>query len=305
VSRYRAVALFLGLGLLWGGSFPAIEVGLESFPPVLFAAVRYDLAGVVLLAYAVVAADRWLPRDRTDLLALGAAGVFLIAGNSLLFVGQQFTTGGVASIIYSLIPILTTGFAWGLLPEERLSPTGLVGILIGLAGVAVIVRPDPANLLATGVIGEAFVTGAAISVSLGSVLLRRLDSSLPDSAFTAWAMLIGASLLHLGSLGVGESLAAVRFAPAGLLALAYIAVFATAAAFLIYFFLLGAYGPLETNLVSYVVPVVATLLGWAYLDEPITAWTIAGFLLIFGGFVVLKRRALRAELRGILGGQAA
>jgi len=296
VTRYRAALLFIGLAGLWGVSFPAIEVGLESFPPVLFAAARYDLAAVVLLAYAVVAAERWRP-TRADAGALLAGGVFLIAGNSLLFLGQQYTTGSLASVIYSLIPLLTTAFAWALLTEESYSVVGLAGVLVGLAGVVVIARPDPGNLLAAGVVGKALVALAAVSVALGSVLIRRWDSTLPDSAFTAWAMVIGAALLHVGSVAAGESAAAVRFDPAGLVALAYIAVFATALAFLVYFFLLGAYGPLETNLVSYAVPIVATALGWALLDEQVTVWTGVGFLLILGGFALLKRRELRAELR--------
>jgi drug/metabolite transporter (DMT)-like permease len=300
VSRYRAVALFVTLGVLWGGSFPAIEVGLAYFPPVLFAAARYDFAGVLLLAYAAVAASRWLPAGRTDLYAVLASGTFLIAGNSLLFVGQQYTTGGVAAVIYSLVPILTTGLAWGLLPDERHTIAGIVGVLVGFVGVVVVARPDPANLLAPGVVGKALVTFAAVSVALGSVLVRRADSTMPDTAFVAWSMLVGAAILHAFSAAAGESLAAVEMATPGVLSLAYIAVFATAAAFLIYFFLLGAYGALETNLVSYLVPVVATLLGWAYLDEPVTLWTVGGFGLILTGFVLLKRRELQAELRKVV-----
>lgn len=192
---------------------------------------------------------------------------------------------------------MTTGFAWALLAGESNSLLGLVGILVGLSGVVVIARPDPGNLFAAGVVGKTLVALAAVSVALGSVLIRRWDSTLPDSAFTAWAMVIGAGILHASSLVAGESVAAVRFDPAGLVALAYIAVFATAIAFVIYFFLLGAYGPLETNLVSYAVPLVATLIGWALLGERVTVWTGLGFLLILGGFVLLKRRELRAELR--------
>ncbi len=296
MTRYRAALLFVGLAALWGGSFPAIEVGLESFPPVLFAAARYDLAAVALLAYAAFAADRWRP-TRADASALLAGGVFLVAGNSLLFLGQQYTTGSLAAVIYSLVPLLTSGFAWALLVGEHNSLLGVVGILVGLAGVVVIARPDPGNLLAAGVVGKGLVALAAVSVALGSVLIRRWDSTLPDSAFTAWAMVIGAGILHASSLVAGESVAAVRFDPAGLVALVYIAVFATAIAFVIYFFLLGAYGPLETNLVSYAVPLVATLIGWALLGERVTVWTGLGFLLILGGFVLLKRRELRAELR--------
>lgn len=299
MSKYRAVALFVALGVLWGGSFPAIEVGLGYFPPVLFAAARYDFAGVLLLAYAAVAASRWRPAGPADVAAVLASGTFLIAGNSLLFVGQLYTTGGVAAIIYSLIPILTTGLAWGLLPDERYTVRGVVGVLVGFLGVVVIARPDPANLLAPDVVGKVLVTLAAVSVALGSVLVRRADSTLPDSAFTAWSMLVGAVILHAGSLAAGESLAGVRLSLPGLAVLAYLAVFATAAAFLIYFFLLGAYGPLEANLVSYLVPVVATALGWAFLDEPVTAWTILGFALVLAGFYLLKRPELRAEVRRV------
>ncbi|MGM0590621.1 MAG: DMT family transporter [Halobacteriota archaeon] len=300
MSRYRTLLLFVGLGAIWGGSFPAIEVGLRYFPPVLFAAVRYDFAGVLLLGYAVVAADRWRPTERADIIALLASGTFLIASNSLLFVGQQFTTGGVASIIYSLIPILTTGVAWTLLPDERPTAVGLVGITLGLAGAIVIARPDPSNLLSPNVVGIGFVFLATVGVAIGSVLVRRAESSLPDSTFTAWSMLIGAAMIHAFSYAIGESAPGIELPAAAVLSLAYIAVFATAMAFLIYFYLLGAYGPLETNLVSYLVPVVATLLGWAFLDERVTVWTVLGFVLIITGFVLLKRTALRSEFRRLV-----
>jgi len=296
VSRYRSLALFVGLGVLWGGTFPAVEVGLEYIPPVLFAAARYDVAAVLLLAFAVVRPGRWRPESRADVIAVLASGTFLIAGNSLLFVGQQYTTGGVAAIIYSLIPILTTGLAWGLLPGERHTPIGFVGVLAGFVGVAVIAQPSPSNLLAPGIVGKGLVVLAAISVALGSVLIRRSPSTLPDVPFVAWSMVVGSVILHAFSLATGETPSDVQLALPAILVLTYIGIFATAIAFLIYFHLLGAYGALETNLVSYLVPVVATVVGWAYLDEPVTQWTVAGFGLILLGFVLLKRRALRAEL---------
>lgn len=296
MSRYRSLALFVGLGVLWGGTFPAVEVGLEYVPPVLFAAARYDVAAVLLLALAVLTTDHWRPESRADVTAVLAAGTFLIAGNSLLFVGQQYTTGGVAAIIYSLIPILTTGFAWALLPSERYTTVGFVGVLAGFVGVVVIAQPDPTNLLAPGIVGKGLVVLAAISVALGSVLIRRSTTTLPDVPFVAWSMVVGSTILHAFSLAAGERPADVQLALPAILVIAYIGIFATALAFLIYFHLLGTYGALETNLVSYLVPVIATLVGWAYLDEPVTRWTVVGFVLILLGFVLLKRRALRAEL---------
>ena len=293
MSRLRPVALFLALGLLWGLSFPAITVGLSALDPLLFAAIRYDVAAVVLLAYAALGIDRWRPRTRDDLSAVLAGGVFLVAGNSLLFVGQQTTTSGVAAIIYSLIPILTTVFAFLLLADERLTRTGLLGLGLGLLGVAIIARPDSGNLLAAGVVGKLLVLAAAVSVALGSVLVRRVSPLLDDAGLTAWAMLVGALLLHAGSLAAGES-PPVALSTAAVVAVVYLGTLATAVAYLIYFHLLGKYGPLRSNLVSYVVPVVATVAGAVLLGEPITPLTLLGFGVIFLGFVLVQRRSLAA-----------
>ncbi len=297
MTSLRPVALFLALGLLWGLSFPAITVGLSSLDPLFFAATRYDVAAVVLLAYAVLGTERWRPRTRGDLVAVLAGGTFLVAGNSLLFVGQQTTTSGVAAIIYSLIPILTTVFAFLLLADERLSRTGLLGLALGLLGVGIIARPDPGNLLAAGVVGKLLVLAAAVSVALGSVIIRRVSPSLNDAGLTGWSMLVGALFLHASSLAAGESLP-VAVSTEVLVAVAYLGTLATAVAFLIYFHLLGAYGPLRSNLVSYVVPVVATVAGALLLDEPITPLTVVGFAVIFLGFVLVQRRSLARFVSG-------
>lgn len=295
VTRVRAVVLFLALGTLWGASFPAIEIGLTSLPPVLFAALRYDVAALLLLTYAVIATDGPVrPRTRADLLGVSAGGAFLVAGNSLLFVGQQYTTGGVAAILYSLIPILTAFFAWRLLPAERLSRTGAAGVLIGLAGVTIVARPDPSALLEAAVVGKALVLCAAVSVALGSVLVRRADPTLGDVPFTGWAMGIGALCLHVASVAADESIADVTVTASAIGVVLYLGVFATAAAFLIYFTLLGRYGPLRSNLVSYIVPVVATLVGALLLGEVITPLTVLGFVVVFCGFLLLQYRAIVA-----------
>lgn len=168
MTRGRDVGLFVGLAAIWGLSFPAIRAGLQTLPPLLFAGFRYGVGGVVLLAILVARRVDWRPRTREDVVAILLAGVFLIAGNSLLFVGQRTVPSGVAAILYGLIPILTTGFAAALLPGEPLAPRRVVGVLVGLAGVVVIASPDPGNLLSAEVVGTAFVVAAAVSVSLGT-----------------------------------------------------------------------------------------------------------------------------------------
>jgi len=299
MSRRRDLALFVALSVAWGLSFPAIRAGLGSFPPFLFAALRFGAAGVLLFGYLLGTGTDRRPRTRADVAAIAAAAVFVVAfGNGLLFAGQRTVPSGVASILYALIPILTAGLAAVLLPGEPITPRRLGGVALGFLGVGVIARPDPSNLLAAELFGIALVVAAAASVALGSVLLRRLGSTLEIEALTSWAMLVGSVLLAVGSALAGEGLTDVTLTPVGVAAVVYLAVFASALAYAAYFALLDRVGPLEINLVSYAVPVVATAAGVALLGETLTAGTVAGFGLIAGGFVVLKGGAIVAELRG-------
>jgi len=299
VTRFRNFALFLVLAAVWGSAFMAIKAGLAYFPPVLFAAIRYDIAAVLMLGYAVYAVDDPIPRSRSDWLAVGVGGLFLIAGyHAFLFVGQTdpAVTSAAASVIVSLNPVLTTGAARAFLPSERLTAVGVAGLLLGLAGVVVISQPDPSNLLADGVVAKALVFAAAACFALGAVLTRRLDADLPIETMEAWSMLLGAGIMHGVAVGLGESFADVVWSTEALAALGYLSVAASAVGFLIYFDLLERLGPIEINLVSYVAPVFAALSGWAFLDETPTLATALGFLIIFAGFLLVKRRAIRREL---------
>jgi drug/metabolite transporter (DMT)-like permease len=292
VRRLLAVAPFALLAVVWGFSFPAISVGLRSLPPVLFAAFRYDVAAVLLLAYAVTRTSEWRPTARPDVVAVLAGGVFLVAGNGLLFVGQRTVPSGVAAIMQSLVPIATSLWALLFLPEERVTPTGAVGILLGFLGVALIVRPDPANLLGANV-GRLLILVQVASVALGGVLIQRSRPTLDRAALSGWSMGLGGVLLHATSTAIGETFSLPR-APLEVAAVAYLGVFATALAFFVYFRLLERRGALETSLIAYLVPVVATLAGVFLLDESITPLTLVGFAVVACGFFVLKRRAIAA-----------
>jgi drug/metabolite transporter (DMT)-like permease len=283
----------------------AIKAGLDYFPPVLFAAVRYDIAGIVMLAYAAYVLDDPFPRGRDQWAVVAVGAVLLIAAyHALLFVGEDVPTmtSAAAAVIVSLSPVLTTAFARALLPSERLSAAGVVGLLLGLVGVVVLSNPDPDNLLSGAAFAKLLVLGAAASFALGSVLTRRIDSDMPIESMEAWSMLGGALLMHLVSLGLGESLAAVEWTnPAALAALLYLSLGASALGFLVYFRLLDLLGPIEINLVSYVAPVFAALSAWALLGEWPSWTTAGGFVLIFAGFLFIKWREIRDELPAVRG----
>jgi len=302
-GRYRNVGLFVVLAVLFGVSFVAIKAGLGALSPLLFAALRFDVAAPGLLLYAAWRYDVWRPRQRADYLAVAVGALTLVAANNgLLFLGQQTTTPAAASVMYGLNPILAPAVAAVVL-GTRLDVRGVAGILLGLVGVVIIVQPSPATLTAGSTVGQLFVLGAAAAVAVGSVLLRRIEAPLASVPTTAWAMAVGAALLHAASLAVGETVTG-PVTPTVALAVLSVGIPSTAFAYPIYFTLIRRIGPVRTNLVAYLVPVVAALTGWVLLGQPVTAATVAGFLVVLAGVALLERRVVATELRRLRGAVA-
>lgn len=293
--RYRTLGLFLALAAVWGTSFVAIQTGLESLPALLFAALRYDIASAVLLAYAVLVSGRVRPRTREEWTAIALGGTLLIGVHfALLFVGQQYVSGSVAAVVMSLTPVVTPLFALLVLPDERVSPLQAVGVVFGLLGVAIIAQPSP-DALGAEVLGVALLFVSALSFALGTVLTRRFSVSLPTAPMQAWMMALGAAILHAMSALAGDGLE-IEMSARALASLLYLAVVASAGGFLVYFDLLDALGPNEVSLVNYVVPVFAALSGWLLLGEAITEHTIVGFCVIAVGFLFIKATDIRAAV---------
>lgn len=287
--------MFAALGLFWGLSFPAISVGLDYIPPLLFAAFRYSLAAVLLLAAAVFTNGTWVPTARNDRLAVVGGGLFLFAGNGFLFIGQQTVPSGVAAILQALVPIATAVWALFLL-GERLSRMGAVGVGVGFFGISLVVQPDPTNLLAGDTLGRLIILGQVTSVALGGVIVQRTAPTLGRLPLTGWSMLLGGAVLYGLSLAAGELPAEDVLTPTAVGAVVYLGVFSTAIAFYIFFYILESHGAFQASLVSYLVPIVATLVGVFVLGESINALTIAGFGLVAVGFGFLKREALMSAV---------
>lgn len=297
--RYRNLGLFLVLAVLWGSAFMAIKAGLAYFPPVLYAALRYDVAGIVMLGYAWYVLDDPIPRTRGEWQLVGIGATFLIAAyHALLFVGETdpAVTSATAAIVVSLSPVLTTACARLVLPRERLEPLGVVGLLCGLVGVVVLAQPNPSNLLTSDLLATLMIFFATLSFAVGSVLTRRSDTALPIESLEAWSMLGGALLMHVISVMIGESPGTITITTEAVAALGYLSIFASAIGFLIYFELLERLGPIEINLVSYAAPPVAAVSGFLVLGERITLTTVIGFAIILAGFVLIKRTAIKREI---------
>ncbi len=301
VSRHTTAGLFVVLAAVWGTSFVAARAALPFVPPLPLAAMRFDVATLVVFAYAVVTAERLRPRTREGWASVLVAGLLFVAvHHALLFAGQRYVTSTVAAVVVSLDPVLAAGFAWALLPDEGIGAVGAVGLTLGLLGVGVVASPDPDALLSADVVGIGLVFLSAAAFALGAVLTRRYRTTLPVQSMQAWAMGVGAVLLHVAErLLPWPGFGAVDPTPTAAAAVLYLAVVAGGVGYLLYFELLDRLGPVEINLVGYVAPLFAALGGWLLLGEAVDPSTVAGFCLVVAGFALVKRDALRAELADV------
>lgn len=269
-----------------------ITLGLRSFSPLLFAALRFDVVAVLLLA--VAAARRrgpLLPHGPSQWTIVLVAGALMTgAYHAFLFWGQQETSPGIAAVIVGLSPTLTTVFSRALLHDERVGPGGILGLALGLLGIAVLAALKPGPLLDPRGLAELAVVVAIASWAMGSVLVKRSKHGMEVLSFSAWQALVGAVLLHLSSLALEGRGKLVLDGP-GVASLLYLSVVSSALGFIIYFTLVEHVGPIRVNLVSNLAPIFATASGFLVLDVDFEWRAIPAFLLIVSGFYLVARPA--------------
>jgi drug/metabolite transporter (DMT)-like permease len=262
--------------LVWGSTYLGIALAIETMPPLLMAGVRFLLAGAIL--YLLAGGLRARPSRSDWVFALVTGGLMLAVGNGGVSWAQQTVPSGIAALVIATIPLwiaILDRFLFG----ARLSPLALAGIVLGFGGVAILLDPrgavDPA--------GGAVLLVAAVGWSLGTLLTRGRAPGLPPLAAAGMQMLCGGGVLVLGAAAGGE-LGDVRvseFSATSIGALAYLVVFGSLLAFSAYVWLLRNANVSLISTYAYVNPVVAVLLGSAFLDEEMTARTV-----LAGGIVV-------------------
>jgi drug/metabolite transporter (DMT)-like permease len=274
------LTLLLTLAALWGASFMFIELALEDLAPTTLMAARL-LVSVVLLA-SLMTVQRGLRSTLTELRGVGLGTFALGILNSalpftLIAWGQQHIDSGVAAIGNATVPIWTAVLAIWLAQSERANGARLVGIALGIVGVAVLTGAQPA-VDAWAVVGTLAVVLASVSYAAAALLIQR---RMTDPITFSTAMLIGAAVVLLPFGLVQAPSEAPGWKAVG--AVLALGVAGTAIGIVIFTRLIKEYGSFRAGLVTYLLPVTALLYGTLLLDEPVNAWMLLGLALILSG----------------------
>ncbi|MGA7923513.1 MAG: EamA family transporter [Thermoplasmata archaeon] len=288
LSPQRGLLLLVALGLIWGSAYPVIRYGIvEGASPLGFAAARYLVAA---LAMAGIAASTRIPRPDARSLALSAVLGLPIVGvyGLLLYIGEETTSGSLASIVIGVTPLLTALFALPILPGERFHRLGYAGLVVGLLGVTILVAPPPGITLASSIWGPVEVLGASASFAIGSVMLR---ARRPEGE-TLWGVSVQfgvATLLLAILIPVLEPRSSLPLSGGVLASLAYLVIMPSVVGYALYFYLHHNVGPGRANVVAYVNPLAAITIGTLLFAEPFEWWELVGFALIVIGLTLVTQ----------------
>jgi drug/metabolite transporter (DMT)-like permease len=287
-GRPAHIGLLLALAVIWGLAFLFVDLGLDAFSPVLYAALRFDIAGPLLLAAAYLwHRGRLLPQGRAQWsVVLWTAGLNILGYHVLLYWGQLHTYEAVASVIVGLNPILTTVFSRAILPDERVGLMGLVGLAVGLGGIAVLAALKGGALFDLQGLGELACAGGVACWAMGTVVSRRIDHKMPAANLTAWQMVVGAAMLHPLAF-VLEGGGRADWTQQGTFSLLYLALVSSGVGYFLFFYLVPRLGPIRTAVVSTLTPISATAAGVIVLNDPVEARMLIAFALIVISFLLV------------------
>lgn len=284
--------LLIGLSLLWGGSFFFTGVAVRELPTFTIVVCRVFLAAVILLLAMRVAAQP-LPREWRVWRAFLCMGFLNNAVPfSLIVWGQMHIASGVASIINATTPLFTVLLAQFLTQDERMTPGRLLGVILGLGGVAAMIGGDALRSLGLDVTAQLACLAAAVSYALAGLYGRRFKALGVSPMATATGQLCASSVLLIPVMLLIDQPWSLPFPSLATIgALLGIASLSTALAYVIYFRILATAGATNLLLVTLLIPVSAILLGVAFLAEALLPQHLLGM-----GFICLGLAAIDGRL---------
>jgi drug/metabolite transporter (DMT)-like permease len=286
VSRSLVLGLYALLVLIWSSTWVAIKIGLEDCPALLGAGIRFSVAGLALLALAAVQ-RRPLRTDWPLAAVLGLAPFAFTYG--LVYWGEQYVPSGLAAVLFGILPLYTALLAGLLLPEEPLRAPVVVGVLIGIGGLALAflesVKLGSSDKAALGAAGLAI---APMGAAIGNVGQKLRAAELDAVVLNGWAMLLG-GLLLLPASALGEDWGDAVWSAKAVGSIAYLALFGSAVAFVTLTVLLRHIRAQAMSFLAMVLPFGALMFGATLYDEPITARALGGAALVAVGLLVAQR----------------
>lgn len=285
-KNYGLLAYIL-VCIIWGSTYLAIRVGVQSFPPFLFGGIRFIIAGSIILLFAHFKKLEF-PKERIDYLKISVVGIFLLAiSNSLVLIAEMRVNSSTAALLIATLPIFMALIELFIPGGSRINLSGWIGMLVGFAGVGILSLSGGSEL-DTDIIGIILLILAGFAWAAGSVYSKRTVFKGSIVVQIGVQMLSGGLVQALTGIATGEA-ARLNPEPSGIWALLYLIMVGSLVGYTSYIYLINVWPISKAGTYAYINPIVAMFLGWLLLGEPVTAKMIISAVFILAGVLIVQR----------------
>lgn len=293
-KNYKAYFAWIAVCIIWGTTYLAIRIGVEDIPPMLFAGLRWVIAGSILI-FILRVTGKALPK-KENLVHIAAMGIPMLGlGNGLVVVGEQWISSGLAALLITTVPFWIVGMESVLPAGPKLNSRIIFGLIIRTLGISLIFGSDWDDLFKTEyLIGVLSIFGAVVAWSFGSVYSKYKKVGVHPLMSASVQMLMAGTLQIILGLILGEH-NSILYTEEGLLSLGYLIIFGSILGYGSYIY---AIEHLPLSLVStyaYINPIIAVVLGWLILDEKLNLLIVGGAAVIIAGVLLVKQGTQRRE----------
>jgi drug/metabolite transporter (DMT)-like permease len=288
-EKALAYGAFAIVCVVWGTTYLAIRIAIETIPPLLMTGSRFTIAGLFMLFIARLRGEA-IPRDRRTLVNLLLVGIALIAvGNLAVVWAEQWVPSGTAALLVATAPFWMAILGMMRSGGERTNFRSGLGMIIGFVGVAMLVTPGGAagSFSAQFLLGVIAIQLGSFGWQLGSLRSKYNLQHVPPVTSAALQMLFGGVIVTIAGFLIGEG-PRFAFTPRTFAAHLYLTIFGSVIAFSAYIYALKHMRTTHSSLYAYVNPVVAVFLGWLILDERLTWMSIVASVVILGGVALVQ-----------------
>jgi drug/metabolite transporter (DMT)-like permease len=281
-SRFAVILAFGLVYLFWGSTYLAIDIAVQTIPPALMCALRFSVAGVVMLAVcAAMGRKVWYSAKQIALSAV--VGILLLMGGNLtLSWAEQTVPSGLAALIVAITPLWFLVLDSLLLGHHRISGRGKAGLALGIAGLFVLFWPELHSSSPMGrreLWASVALLGGSFLWALGSVLSKRWQSGMDVFSATAWQVTAAGAANFLFALAAGD-FSRATWTTRGVSAVLYLVVCGSWIGYTAYIWLLEHVPTSKVSTYAYVNPVVAVFLGWLVLHERVDRFIAMGSMIV-------------------------
>ena len=296
-SSWMVILAFGLVYLFWGSTYLAIDIAVRTIPPALMCAVRFSIAGVVMLAVCALTGHKVLYSPRQIALAAVVGVLLLMGGNLTLSYAELTVSSGLAALIIAITPLWFLVLDSLLLGDHHISGRGKAGLALGILGLFVLFYPELTSRTTLGrreLWASVSLIGGSFSWALGSVLSKRWQSGMDVFSSTGWQVLAAGVANFLFALVAGD-FSRVVWTPRGVGAVMYLVVCGSWIGYTAYIWLLEHVPTSKVSTYAYVNPVVAVFLGWLILHEHVDRFILLGSAIVVLSVVLVTSAKVKEK----------